>query len=906
MCTAAALGHAAAAMRQRHDHATLVLFALVLLAPLSLGACGDDPRHHRALAIARDGAVDVDIVFAGNDPALTLAANDLADVLAFREGATRRPPNQTGAGGAIVVVVDASAFIEPEGFELIARHRDRPELEIRARTPIGAAYGLWSLAKDLGARWFHPEDAPYFLPAAGSSLPWPDSPVADRPDFALRGFHEHTQHPTVASDIFLRPDFEGGREAVSRQLRWLARNRQNILTVHFLSTVDLNTWTPFMADIADEARGLGIAMGVVIGFTDQQQHAFRLVRADLRDDQGQPIPPEQQIRDGLDRVLASGIDHVVFQIGTSEFTAPDPAITVAWLDAAVDHIVSKHPRVTPHAWIHITCNLLTAEGKDFFHTPLLADPALGAWVHTTMFYTLRDPAPVYDCEDFTHQLDFLAQAQGQREQTFFPESAWWLGFDNNVPLLLPITGVSRERDIADVRTFGATGHVTFTTGREHLYWMYDHYVAWAAWDADLTWTTYLDLMAPIWGTHGETVAEVLSAWTDLQVRDLYQTNPEVFFYLAGELPQDEVGVLAGVIARRPKLALKAVRDYDDAAFSLWKTRDYDLLAAVWRDYLGLLSRLPAPVARSEGEATADRLYREVHRAASLHVDRIEHALAIYGGVIAARAGDRAAAEQRLSEARGLSEVARAELVSAESDYRDPVEWLARLKPESLTVYPFGYLYETSTAYFWTRRDDQLANLITATFDGVAESWPNAPLAVFFAERETTTLTAPSSPVASNIIVGLVPRVLVAITAINTDAGVVTLQLATDHNKNGLPDEEPLTLSAVLTGTRLTATAPTWVLPVKDAADELLGRLVLRDSEVVGELTVVDASVTALPRLEITGEVLASDLITMVQSVAGIDRAGIENLMKDIWELDPAQPLPARLPFGLALSPTPAP
>jgi hypothetical protein len=878
------------------------LLALVLTA---LAACSDDPERHASLPIARDGAVDVDIVFAGEHPGLTLAANDLADVLAYRSGATRRAPNQKGAGGAIVVVVDPSAELDPEGFELIARHRDRPELEVRARTEVGAAYGLWGLAKDLGARWFHPEDAPSFLATPNPYLPWPESPVADRPDFALRGFHEHTQHPTVASDIFLRPDFEGGRDAVSRQLRWLARNRQNILTVHFLSTVDLSAWTPYMADIVDEARGLGVAMGVVIGFTDQQQHAFRLVRTDLRDDEGQPIPPEQQIRDGLDKVLASGIEHVVFQIGTSEFTAPDPAITVAWLDAAVDHIVSEHPSVTPHAWIHITCNLLTAEGKDFFHTPLMADPALGAWVHTTMFYTLRDPAPVYDCEDFTHQLDFLAAAQGQREQTFFPESAWWLGFDNNLPLLLPITGVSRERDIADIRTFGVTGHVTFTTGREHLYWMYDHYVAWAAWDADLTWSNYLRDMRSVW-THGETVAEVLTEWTELQVRDLYETNPEIFFYLAGELPQDEVGVLAGVIARRPKLALKTVRDYGDAEFSQWKTRDYDLLLSMREDYAALFEKLPGTGTRIEGEATAVRLYREVHRAAKIHLQRIEHAIAIYGGVIAARANERPLAEQRLSEARAISEAVRDELVRAEADYRDPVEWLARLKPESLTVYPFGYLYETSTAYFWTRRDDQLANLITATFDGVAEAWPNTPLAVFFAERETTSLTAPASEVAASIIVGLVPRVLVAVTAIDTTAGVVTLQLATDHNKNGLPDEEPLTLSAVLNEGRLTATAPTWVLPVRDAADELLGRLVLRDSEVVGELTVTAETATAMPSLELTGEVLATDLITMVQSVAGIDRVGIENLMKDIWQLDPTQPLPARLPFGLALSPTPAP
>ena len=61
-----------------------------------------------------------------------------------------------------------------------------------------------------------------------------------------------------------------------------------------------------------------------------------------------------------------------------------------------------------------------------------------------MFYTLSDPAPVYDCEDFTHQLDYFEQAQ-HRELIYFPETAWWLGFDNNVPLATPIVGITISR-----------------------------------------------------------------------------------------------------------------------------------------------------------------------------------------------------------------------------------------------------------------------------------------------------------------------------------------------------------------------------------------------------------------------------------------------------------------------------
>ena len=47
-------------------------------------------------------------------------------------------------------------------------------------------------------------------------------------------------------------------------------------------------------------------------------------------------------------------------------------------------------------------------GLPFYHLPLQADTD---WVlvHTTMFYTLDHPAPVYECEDFTHQKDFLSK-----------------------------------------------------------------------------------------------------------------------------------------------------------------------------------------------------------------------------------------------------------------------------------------------------------------------------------------------------------------------------------------------------------------------------------------------------------------------------------------------------------------
>ena len=110
---------------------------------------------------------------------------------------------------------------------------------------------------------------------------------------------------------------------------------------------------------------------------------------------------------------------------------------------------------------------------------------------------------------------------------------------------------------------------------------------------------------------------------------------------------------------------------------------------------------------------------------------MEHTVALYGGVIALRAGDRESAEASLTLARGITEGVLAAVAEAEQEvYRYPLELVAREKPESLTAYPFGYLWETSTAFFWTRRDEELASLISATFDAGTEAWEVAPLALY--------------------------------------------------------------------------------------------------------------------------------------------------------------------------------
>ena len=890
---------------------TLAWIRVTCLATVALAACGDDARGPLVTA---DGALNVAVVVPSPPyspfPAETRdydglndAAADLRETLMQTLGATSVADAPEWRITATLEPNLGASVVGDEGYAL--RTTGNGDVVVSARTPTGAMYGLYHVAMDLGARWVHPEEAhfvpfvsavlpdyhyvpdPNLTPEPGSSIDHTASPEAHQPSFVRRGFHHHTQHPIVASDVLLRPGDATRRTYASHLIRYLARNRQNTLSFHLLKTVDLDAWVPYMADIAQEAKAHGITVGCVLSFADQQQNNFKLV--DLASD----TPAADQIAAGLDRVLQAGLGFVTFQIGTSEFTKPPDDQVVAWLDAAVAHLRDAWPDVKPFAWIHIPCDVLADDGGYFFHLPLQADNDLGAWVHTTMFYGLGRPAPVYGCEDFDHQLDFVTAAAAQhREQVFFPETAWWLGFDSNLPLALPITGRSRAEDL---RRFAAPhkpgdGHITFTSGREWTYWQYDHYLTRATWDVSTTWEAYLAWLAPIYGDRAAAVTTAVQAWTDRQVKDFYDTDPLLLFYLTGELPQDELGEAAGILARRPKLSFQKVLRFDDAAYQAWLDTDVARLTEMRDAYQAILDAMPTPNA-------TEALYAEQYRVLAIFVQRIKHTLEVYAGVGAARAGDRPTAEAKLAESEAITAAVLAEVHAEEAHYRYPAALLTAEKPESLTSYPFGYLWETSTGYFWARRDEQLRRVIAQVFEGVAEAWLTVPETLLSATSDDVTVVAPTSETAATLLKGFVPQILVGLSGWDAPTASLTVTLAQDRNANLLPDAETeLSLTSTVTSARWAATTASYPIAVYGTDGEKVADLPILGPEL--SLTPGASLPGGADTADLAGEVASDALIDIVVAIAGIDRDGVGELIKGVWELPPDEPLPMRLPFHL--------
>ena len=68
-----------------------------------------------------------------------------------------------------------------------------------------------------------------------------------------------------------------------------------------------------------------------------------------------------------------------------------------------------------------------------------------------------------------------------RETWFWPESAYWVAFDNSVPLLLLPYLQARHDDMRTMETIGLPGHLTFSSGWEWGYWLTDWSLARWSW-----------------------------------------------------------------------------------------------------------------------------------------------------------------------------------------------------------------------------------------------------------------------------------------------------------------------------------------------------------------------------------------------------------------------------------------
>ena len=602
----------------------------------------------------------------------------------------------TAGGGRVRTVVLTEDEDCRECYRLAA---DETSAEVHGGDLLGLQYGLTDVLEHMGFRFFHPHR---------NHVPITFGDVADHPRLGQlvvpetdqrRGLHLHTLHPTEGLYDFWEatPD---GLERAKQVVDWVVKGRGNHLQWVALSEIG-STWTDHTQQIVDaaHARGLTVGLGVQLYGSGNLQRAFDLV-------DGQYDAAEVASR--LGQLGAVRPDLINLSFG--EFSAEDPDRFVAEANQATDQIGSMIPSAEVTTVIHVGNYedlRISYQGEEMLYY-FLAQFIEGTtpWVHSVMYYNLfEDAGGAYLHDEFDEHRAFLIDRLTAGDPVgYFPESAYWVAFDINVPTYLPVYLRSRHTDLASLADLGLplSDHVLFSSGWEWGYWQNDY--------ATLRYTHTLpddpgdalrDMYAPF-GEDGALLAEVLVELMDLQHTALIVDR--LAPYLAGREAVIDFGDTIGILSQPDRPSFEEIVAMDPAGLDEVQ-RTSDALA-------DLADATDALAQRAADLGATSTWFDEARDGIAVDEARARFASAVLASAVHLGRGDADAAEDSLQDAEATLDRARSIVAGRHADLR----WgggsrILEASDANASVYQFGYLAKAESLCFWEREQVQLSNLV---------------------------------------------------------------------------------------------------------------------------------------------------------------------------------------------------
>ncbi|MBL8785932.1 MAG: hypothetical protein JNJ59_13610, partial [Deltaproteobacteria bacterium] len=742
---------------------------------------------------ARDDAVAVlvrDLTAMGHPPKVITAASqgEIDAVAELRPGLVLViDADQLGAVDPIAS--DASVLPDPrfdDRFALIATKTDGAanaldgapaicRVDLFARTRLGRFYSVYEVLRRLGARYFHPEDS--FLPVVPATevLARVTQPTVlgpgpvYAPDFGHRSWTFHGAHPLEHLEAF-----SDARHPIDEAVRvndWIIANRGDLSRGAGRGVAPDEAATQRQAELEALRIRRGLRKSAGITLHNQQQGAS----ADI--DPTSAVPIADQIIAAVARAVTGVPDAYAFGIhfGPTELTTTPDRETIDWLDKAGkaaldrglpvevnDHTSGSQP--VDH-YDDLGCPPGTNDRgvADYYDLAFHTDPRMGVRVHTVMFYPLEGPANVYGQKSFAHKLCLMQKASAaKRPLVYFPESAYWLSWDNAIPVYLPLYLWARGRDMQLIQPLLAKNggtlrdHRLFNSGQEWGYWQADYAVGLWHWKSDLTMDDVLgELADPLCRasefrgcdartTYIAVLKDVMERQRQafLEAVDFRGRPGGLYVYFAGEDPADEIGARSGLEFRPVRIPFRDLAGMFESERQAFEGRDLAWLDQLALDFQAQHDRL----ARVRGNVPADalRFLDEVLDGLEIDALRAQHTAALYRVALALsdHAPESPEVAAPLVAAREALAAARVVIARREASYRYPAAQMygggltAETAVPNGTTYPFRVHTKTHLLSYWTHRQEQVEDLVagkTPRTDALLLSPvfadPSAPVAV---------------------------------------------------------------------------------------------------------------------------------------------------------------------------------
>ena len=579
--------------------------------------------------------------------------------------------------------------------------------------PLGLQYGLAHALELFGYRHLHPWKAsvPATLARADpAALGKEYAPEVDQ----RRGLHLHTLHPIESLYDFWTPG-PANLEGALRTIDFVVKNRGNYLQWCALDDINTNSatlaaWRTHNKAIVDAAHARGVKVGIAIQLFGKSnlQNAF-----DLIDEDPDPIP---EMKRRLHLLLdGQGFDNINLSFG--EFFAADPAVFVAQVNAAYDAMQEVSPGVEVSAPIHVGNYpdlRVTYMGTTqlYYFLVRYANPAITPWIHSVMYFNLYEDAGLaYLHEDFREHREFLEdRVRAGKPVGYFPESAYWIAFDNSIPIYLPIYMRSRFTDFQRLKAAGQLrDHTLFSTGWEWGYWQTDAATLRMGFTLPASWDVAVkDNFAP-WGEKGVKLGALISRLGEVQHHALL--GKRLAAYVSGRDQLIDAGKALGIVSQPDRVQFDELAKLMPNARAAFVASTLDPLQKLAEDVTALDAELKAL-----GLADADPWLAEMNDAFDITARRFRFVNALYRASLSYAEGNGDAGW--LAQAELELDAAKLTVARRRKRLHDPdPKPILRATPNP-TVYQYGYLREADTLCFWLRERAQARALILQTGDFV--------------------------------------------------------------------------------------------------------------------------------------------------------------------------------------------
>jgi len=579
----------------------------------------------------------------------------------------------------------------------------KEKLELKAQNHQGVSAGLYGLLQEyFGFAFYHPRNT--IIPDLSKrpqleALEW-----EARPRFSKMGFHLHTQHPLELTEALLDPKFPNGMAMIEEYIVWLVRNQQNYFEFNLLESIDLQEWPAYAKKMVDKLHERGIIAGLDLSLHMIQQKAFMLYQN----------PPasfkskKKQIKKNVDLLFEADWDVWSVEFSSTEFTAGKVDKKREMQLYLNELLQKKQCKLTGREHV-VKKEAMMKKPKEKFRlneAQKALDKSRGILSHTVMFYTAtEDVAPVYENENLKHMYDLILKEKDHREIWYYPESAYWITFDNSIPMLLLPYLNARLDDILVMDSIDVEGHLTFSSGWEWGYWLIDWSIARWSWEHQYNGEIHQAKSSEFVQDVSAKKAFIKYFKEALALQQQYIKDSLLIEYLTAMNPNDEAPWIGNMqLHPRPKWQYKHLMNKVDEAVLKKVEQKIKLL----QDFSDGYFKIKEKYFNSFSELS--NIEQELVNGLDVTALRSQHRVHTLSAIKQHRLSKIRKTQFNLEEAIAIAKSTRLAALTIvreqEKLYRYPLDYLTE-KRWGHTCYRFGYLYTPHNLHYWHREEEQI-------------------------------------------------------------------------------------------------------------------------------------------------------------------------------------------------------